>query len=110
MAVPITTLRNLADAVLAAAPAVLYTVPALTRAAIRSAQFCNTTAAVVALTVTVQARTGGTVRTLLSAHPVAVNETYPGYELLGVVLEAGGTVQASGLGVTAVLSGVEVVG
>src|SRR2546428_8658403 len=109
MAVPTTTFRNLADAVLAAALTTVYTVPALTTAALRSAQFCNTTAGVVALTVAVQARAGGTVRTLLSAHPVAVNETYPGYELLSLVLEAGGTVQASGLGLTAVLSGVEVV-
>ena len=109
MATPTTTLQNLADAVLGAGLAVLYTVPTLTTAAIRSAQFCNTTAGVVSLTVAVQARTAGVVRTLISAHPVAAGETYPGYELLSLVLEAGGTVQTSGLGLTAVLSGVEVV-
>ncbi len=109
MAVPTTTLTNLADAVLGAGLATLYTAPALTTATVRSAQFCNPTAGVVSLTVVVQARSAGVARTLVSAHPVAAGETYPGYELLNLVLEAGGTVQASGLNLTAVLSGVEVV-
>lgn len=102
------TILNLADGSLAAALAVIYTAPALTKAVIRSASFCNATGAPVALTVKLMPRTAGTLRSLVNARTLAANETYLCPELINQVLEAGGTIQASGLAIEYSVSGTQV--
>ena len=104
-----TTLLCLADLLLAAGEATIFTGPAGIKTVIRQATFCNNTAGVVALTVKLNPRTAGTARTIVSARNVAAGETYLCPELVNQVIEAGGLLRAFGLDIVAYISGVEVV-
>lgn len=104
-----TTVKNLGSTTLAAALGTIYTPPTATSAVIRGASFCNTTAAVVLLTVQLSPRTAAASRILVSARPLAANETYLASELLNKVIEPGGALGGSGLGIQADIAGVEIV-
>jgi hypothetical protein len=89
--------------VLAAAAAVQGTaVPDLTKRVIRAATLTNTTGAAVAATVYLVPSAGAPAagNTLISARTLAPGESYPCPELINQGLNAGGSVQALGLGVT----------
>lgn len=96
---------------LTASVATYYTAPTKTRAVIRSAQLVNTTGGAVAVTVYAvpSGASAGAANTLISARAVAAGESYSCPELVNTVLEEGGTLQALGLNVTLVVSGVEIV-
>jgi len=88
---------------LAAAAAVQGTaVPALTKRIIRAATLCNSTAAPVSASVYMVPAAGAPDATniLISARPIAPGETYPCPELVNQGLNAGGSVQALGAGLT----------
>lgn len=76
-------------------------VAALTRRIIKAASIINTTAAPVAATVYLvpSGGTAGAANTILSARSIAAGETYP-CDFGGQGLNAGGFVQAMGLGLT----------
>lgn len=107
----ITPKRLVPGSVLAAAAAAQYTAGALTRAVVKSAQLTNTTAGAVACNVHVVPAGGaaGAATTVISAKSLAPGETYLCPELAGQVIEPGGSLQASGAGVTLSASGVEIV-
>ena len=96
------------DGVLTASLANAYTAPVGTTGVVKAATFCNVTAGVVALTVTLNPRTAGTARTVIQAQPVAVGNTFFGSELINQVLEPGGEIQVLGLGIEGYISGVEI--
>jgi hypothetical protein len=104
-----TTLLVISDGALSNALATIYTVPAGTKVVIRQANFCNSTAGVVALTVKINARTAGTDRTITSARNLAAGETFLCPELINQVLEPGGLLRAFGLNIEAVVSAALVV-
>jgi hypothetical protein len=90
-------------AVLAAGAAPQGTaVGALTRRVITAAALVNSTAGAVAATVNLVPSGGaaGAGNVLISARPIAPGETYFCPELIGQGLNAGGTVQALGAGLT----------
>src|SRR5438034_11778270 len=99
--------KTLADGLGGAALADIYAPPALTKAVIKTMAVCNSTAGAVALTVKVQPQAGGTLRTVISARTLAVNETYLCPELVNEVIDVGGKIQLSGLNLEYVLSGLE---
>lgn len=104
------TPKRLVDgSVLTGAAATYFTASASTRVIIRRMTLMNTTAGVVACTVYL-VPSGGTATTAneVSAPILAAGESRTITEAEGQVLEAGGTIQALGLGVTLVASGVEV--
>lgn len=101
--------KNLGDAVLTGSLAAVYTAPSSTRAIVKQAALCNTTGSPVDVTVDVNPRSGGTARVLIDTRTLADEETYTCPELINLVVEAGGVVRASGLNVTMMLSGVEIV-
>lgn len=95
---------------LTAAADTYYTAPASTKAVIRSATLCNTTAGTVACTVYLvpNGGTAGASNTVISARSIVAGATDNCAELVNKVLEAGGTIQAQGLNVTLVASGMEI--
>lgn len=100
--------KNLKDAVLTATLAdTTYTTPALTRTRITSATVFNATAGAVSLVVRVLPIAAGTLRTVIT-RSIAVNETYLCPELINLMLNVGGQVQASGLDMIFTLSGLEI--
>jgi hypothetical protein len=99
------TIGNLYAGALPATIATQFTGAALTKTVIRSASFCNSTAAPVALTVKLNPRTAGTDRTLISARSLAAGETYLAPELINQVIEAGGLLRCFGLDIEASLAG-----
>ena len=102
------TPRSIADGTLTATLADILVVANNTTTAIRAASFCNTTGATVNLTVTINPRTGGTGRTAIDNRTLADEETYNAPEIVNQIIEAGGTIQASGDGIEFYLSGTEV--
>lgn len=86
-------------------------VPALTRRVIKAATLINTTGAPIAATVYLVPSGGavGAANTLISARSIAAGESYPCGELLGQGLNAGGSVQALGNGLTFKYTGVDFV-
>jgi hypothetical protein len=104
------TVNNLSlfDGVLTATLASAYVSATGVTAIIKAATFCNVTAGVVALTVTLTPRTGGTARTVIQAQNVSVGETFFGSEMINQVLEPGGEIQVQGLGIEGYISGVEI--
>lgn len=106
-----TAKRLVSGSQLTGSAATYYTAPSLTRARIQSASLVNTTGGAVACTVHL-VPSGGTAdatNTIISARTVADDETYPCPDLINHVIEAGGTIQALGLNVTLVVSGVEII-
>jgi len=101
--------KNLADGALTASLVTQYTAPANTKAIIKAASLCNTSGGAVLVTLTLNPRTAGSARTLIDNRSVADEETYNCPEVINHVLEAGGVIQASGLNVLFVMSGVEIV-
>lgn len=99
---------SLFDGVLTASLASAYVTDTGVTGIIKAATFCNVTAGVVALTVTLNPRTSGTARTLISAQNVSVGETFFGSEMINQVLEPGGEIQVRGLGIEGYISGVEI--
>ena len=109
MATPTITLHDFFTGTLGATLGTVYTVPLLTKAMVYSATFCNPTAAPVLLSLRLMPRGGATAHTVLSAWPIAAGETYLGYELLNKILEAGGLLEASGLGLEVDIGGIQIV-
>ena len=101
--------KNLFDGVLTASLANTYVAPLLTTGVVKAASFANPTAAVVSLDISIIARSGGTARVVKQNRNLAPDETYFAAELINQVIEAGGAIQASGLAIEVVLSGVELV-
>jgi hypothetical protein len=101
--------RLVEGSALTAAAATYYTTPANARAIIRRMVLYNPTASPVACSVYLVASGGSAAATnLVKAPTLAAGESMTITEAEGQVLEAGGTIQALGLGVTLVASGVEV--
>lgn len=107
----LTLKRLVSGSQLTGAAATYYTAPTNTKATIKSAVLTNTTGGAVACTVYLvpSAGTAGATNTLISAYNVAAGAAYTCPELINMVIEAGGTIQALGLNVTLVVSGAEVV-
>lgn len=107
----ITAKRLVPGSAMAGSAATYYTAPTLTKAVVKSAQLTNTTGGAVACTVYAVPSGGavGAANTIVSARSVAAGETYNCPELVNQVIEAGGTIQALGNGVTLTVSGIEIV-
>lgn len=107
----VTARRLVPGSQLTAAALPYYTAPAGTRAVLKSVDLCNTTAGAVAVTVHLVPSGGAAsaANTLINALSLAANATYTCPELVNQVIEAGGSLQALGLNVTLVASGVEIV-
>lgn len=77
-------------------------VPGLTTRMLKAATITNTTAAVIPATVNLVPSGGaaGPGNAFISARPIAPGESYPCPELINQGLNAGGTVQALGAGLT----------
>jgi len=103
------TAKVLAQGVLTGSQAEYYACPTGTTAIVHSAVLCNTTGGAVDCSVWLNPASGGTDRVLIDTHTIADEETYLCPELINQVLEAGGTLDALGNGVTLYVSGVEVV-
>jgi hypothetical protein len=71
---------------------------------IRQAVFANPTATSQSLVVQVT-RSGGAVTTIIPTKPIASNATYLATELVGLVLQNGDGLMASGVGITCFVSG-----
>lgn len=84
---------------------------ALTRRVIRAATLINTTAAPVAATVYLVPSGGAAAasNTMVSARSIAAGESYQCPELINQALNAGGFVQALGLGLTFKYTAVDIV-
>lgn len=106
----ITAKRLISGSQLTGAAATYYTAPASTKAIIKRLILCNTTAGAVACTVYLvpSGGTAGATNTITSAHTVGIGETWIVPEAEGMVLEAAGFIQALGLNVTIIASGVEI--
>lgn len=105
------TARSLvAGSTLTGAAASYYTVPAGTKAVIKSATVCNTTAGAVNLTLYLvpNGGTAGASNTVVNARSIAANASDNCAELINKVLEAGASIQAVGASLTLVVSGWEV--
>lgn len=102
--------RLISGSQLTGAAATYYTAPTLTKAIIKRLTLCNTTAGAVACTVYLvpSGGTAGATNTISSAKSVAAGETWLCSAAEGMALEAGGFIQALGLNVTIMASGVEV--
>lgn len=76
--------------------------PALTKRVIRAAILCNTTGAPIAGTVYLVPSGGApdATNSMITGRPIAAGETYTCPELVGQGLNPGGTLQASGAGLT----------
>ncbi len=105
-----TTLKNLADGVLASgALTTAYTVPTGTQTIIKTLVLTNTTGAVIAATVVINPASGGTDRTLISARNIAAGGTDLCPEIVNQVIGAGGLLRVQGNGLTYMASGAELV-
>lgn len=96
---------------LAAAAAVQgAAVPALTKRIIRAATLCNSTAAAVAASIWLVPPGGNPDATniMVSLRPIAPGESYPCPEVVNQGLNAGGSVQALGAGLTFKYSAVDI--
>lgn len=104
-----TAKRLVSGSVLTAVAATYYTTPASTRVIIRRMVLYNSTAAAVACAVNLVPSGGAAaVANRVKAPTLAAGESLTITEAEGQVLEEGGTIQALGLGVTLMASGVEV--
>ena len=83
-----------------------YSPPALTRGFVRQCSVMNSTAGVVTLVTKAKLNAGGTFRTVITRN-LAVNETYPCFELLGLGVEPGGVIEWSGLNLELYCTGQE---
>ena len=100
-----TTLEPAAQGLLTASLATLYTVPAGRKFLIKSLVFGNFTGGALTLIVEALQITGGTQRRYIEV-TVNDNETNLAPELINQALAAGGVIQASGDGMTFLLTGV----
>lgn len=101
--------KRLSSTVLEATTGTQYTAPSGVRAQILAAVLCNSTAAAVTVSLWLVPPGGAADATniVLSAQSLAAGESRPCPELVDQVLEAGGTLQARGAGVSLVVSGIE---
>jgi hypothetical protein len=106
----VTARRLVPGSQLTGAAAAYYTAPTGTRAVLKSVVLTNTTVGAVLVTVYLVPSGGavGAATTLISALSLATNVSYTCPELVNQVIEAGGSLQALGLNVTLVASGVEI--
>ena len=90
--------------------ATYYTAPSSKTTVIKKLAFCNTTAGTVNVTLYLIASGGSAAAatTLEIARPVIANETWSCPDAENMVLEEGGRIQALGLGVTLMSSGIEI--
>lgn len=84
-------IKNAYFAQVPAADTLLYTAPALTQARIIKATVTNDTTTVA--TLTIHQGTAGDDTLLMNARPIGSNETYSIAELIGVVIDAAGTLR-----------------
>ena len=84
-----------------------YTAPTLTRAFVKQCSVMNSTAGVVTLVVKAKLNSGGTFRTIITQN-LAVNQTYPCFELINLGVEPGGVIEWSGLNLELYCTGLEV--
>lgn len=85
-------------------------VPASTKRIIKAATVTNTTGAPVPFSAyLVSSGAAGAGNCMISARPIAVNDSYPCPELIGQGLDAGGFVAASGVGLTFKFTAVDLV-
>ena len=107
------TARRLVTSQLAASIAAVYTAPTGTKAVIKRAAFCNTTAGAITLLVHL-VPPGGTVtdgNMAINDVSIGAGETYLSAELEGQVIDAGGAIHAEAStsgSLTAIISGVEI--
>lgn len=101
--------RRLADATLTASADIHYTAPAATRTVVRAAVLCNTTAGAInaSIWLPLQGEGANATTAVLSNVSVAAGASRVCAELVDQVIEPGGTLRASGAGLTLVVSGVE---
>jgi len=106
----VTAKRLVSGSQLTGAAATYYTAPLATKAVVKNANVCNSTAGAVNLTVHLVPNGGaaGATNILISARAVAPGAVDRCPELVNQVIEAGGTLQALGLSLTLVASGVEI--
>lgn len=104
----ITASRLVSGSVLTAAAAVYYSCPLATTAIVKRGDFCNSTGGAVNVTAYIVPSGGNPAasNTLISALSVGAGVTYVSAELSGLVMGPGETLQAFGLGVTFIVSGV----
>jgi len=106
-----TTARRLvAGSALTAAAAVYYTAPSNTNTIIKAASICNTTAGAVLATVYLVPSGGvaGATNAIINNLSIAANVTYTCPELVNQVIPPGATLQAFGLALTLIASGIEI--
>lgn len=101
------TIVHAGQGILSGALATLYTCPTNRKFVIKAATFSNHSGGALTLIVEVTATSGGTQRRYIES-TVGDNDSSLALELINQVLEAGGVIQASGNGITYLLSGVEV--
>jgi len=102
-----TVLINAGQGLLTASLVTLYTVPVNRKFVFRAAIFANFTGGALTLIVELLDGTGGTQRRYIE---ITVNDNNANLapEVINHVLNAGGVIQASGLNMTYLLSGIEV--
>lgn len=111
----ITRKRLVSGSQVATTSTTYYTAAASTRAVIGAAAVCNTTGTADQITIYLVPSAGSAdaTNTLISARTVAAGETYACPELIGQVIETGGTIRAkattSASALTLVVSGTEIV-
>lgn len=105
-----TAKRLISGSQLTGSAATYYTTPAATTTIIKKLIFCNTTAGAVTVTVYLvpSGGTAGVTNEITAVHSVAVNETWSCPEAENMVLPTGGFIQALGLSVTIMASGIEI--
>lgn len=105
----LTVKRLVPGSVLTGSPVTYYTAPANKFAQIKSITVANTTGAAVAVTLYVvpAGQTASAAYQVRPARVIDVNESYSCPEMVNHTIDAGGTIQASGAGLTLIVSGTE---
>lgn len=103
----VTRKKLVAGVQLTGTAATYYTAPASTRTLITACTLTNTTAGAVSVTLSLGTDAAGT--RVLSARSIAAGETYSVVGAVGQMMEAAEVLQASGLNVSLMVSGIEFV-
>ena len=105
-----TTAKRLIDgATLTGSVATYYLSPSSTTTIIKKLPIVNTTAGAINCTIyLVPDGSAGATNTITSAKSIAAGETWSCPDAENMVLEAGGTIQALGVGLTIMASGVQI--
>ena len=102
--------RLINGSTLTGSAATYYTAPDSTKTVIKKLPIVNTTAGAVACTIylVVSGGTAGSTNTIAYSKSVAAGETWSCPDAENMVLEAGGTIQALGTGLTIMASGIQI--